>query len=1281
MTFVNRLPRLVTLIGLSMLIALLPRTVCALTTSTVQGTVYRADGKVASGTLLVSWPAFTTSANEAVAAGNKTVAIGSDGWVSLGLAPNAGATPAGTYYTAVYHLNDGSTSTEYWVVPTSTTASLASVRAQVMPAAVAMQSVSKQYVDSSVANVSAGLMQSTGGIMNGPLTLSGDPSTNLQAATKHYVDQSAATNVSKAGDVMTGPLTTPMINGKSFATGMTLQQAINAAGSNGAVEIPANYTGKDTFSNPHGVIVTDLRVDVPVNSRSVKEWGARCDGTTDDSAAMQAAFDAEWDSIAVTNKPFDLSIPNGTCIASIQYRGESFHGSSTGMSRIKGLPGRSVLESPDNADGPPARGCCFQYARVHDVTIVVDSTVDANIATAGWAAKKQGAGQGSIFANTFAGWAGQTVKGAVTAGATSIPLTTAVNLTNYRSGVAMTGWVKNSRTGEFMQYYGITNTGCPNSAPSCLLRVTRGDGTWNGGPVAAAMNDGDTIVPLNILDPTNVTDWIPAWTVGACGISIRSRDGLHGPGNQPFSHSYLNNLKFITEGGRNYGNNTCAIYLQAPPYGVHMDSLFISGVTFGIMLAPPFTNIDAQVTNASNDGSIWSKLDINSPVPYVSWIGGINTFSDSTMYSGGQPVTYDPSTCPLCTREPQMERSFTLYRVPTHAGAIQSEMNSWLITNVYDEPNQDNTTNPSYGAIGQIDGDGHSMLGDTIISSSQFPLFPYVVGANRSKLDFAAMGAGALVLQGNGNTYNGTNDGQGNPSVIDLGIGNTNLNAVPQPTKYGLKPYYPNPVRQAAANKVTHEFLAMGAVSGDWFQSLDDLFMTPDDMMGTLSNVGTLVVDPTVPITGKYLNVPSPGLYVGSSQGLDAASISIGQRAPYGKGTFYIALQASTSAATQAWSTTCQYNTTGSSTVSLTTSWQIFSWPYDNTATSGCALGNTIGAHATASPSVPQDIHIGYYMWVPQTDYLQVGTLKLATLAAQAITGPTTINNLTSGSSTTVTVNHDYNLGQWGQCWMQSTGADTGKGLCVDQYGRLVHTLLGVPWQIGTAASYLTFNPSYIISQQNLGTNGQLFSHASAGTAPLVIDSTTPVANLTLASVTQLPSLASTNLSDTALLARLASPTFTGTVTTPTLNATTGLQVNGVALASSNLSDSASLAKLSSSNVFTAQQTAPNFVGVIGSESDITFSATPTFSATVNLNYLALTGNVTSSTLAAGKNGQSITFVVCQDATGSRTFAWPANVRGGMTIGSTASKCSSQMFIYANALSKWIAVDAGIANE
>jgi hypothetical protein len=83
------------------------------TTTTVQGTVYLANGHPGSGSLQVSWPAFTTANNQAVAAGRMNVTIGADGYVSLSLAANLGATPAGLYYTAVYHLSDGTTSTEY----------------------------------------------------------------------------------------------------------------------------------------------------------------------------------------------------------------------------------------------------------------------------------------------------------------------------------------------------------------------------------------------------------------------------------------------------------------------------------------------------------------------------------------------------------------------------------------------------------------------------------------------------------------------------------------------------------------------------------------------------------------------------------------------------------------------------------------------------------------------------------------------------------------------------------------------------------------------------------------------------------------------------------------------------------------------------------------------------------------------------------------------------------------------------------------------------------------
>ncbi|HUD54248.1 MAG TPA: hypothetical protein VMR02_03400 [Terracidiphilus sp.] len=84
-----------------------------ISTTTVQGTVYMANGKPGSGTLQLSWPAFSTSNNLAVAAGSMSVLVGSDGSVSVNLTPNLGASPAGLFYTAVYHMSDGTMSTEY----------------------------------------------------------------------------------------------------------------------------------------------------------------------------------------------------------------------------------------------------------------------------------------------------------------------------------------------------------------------------------------------------------------------------------------------------------------------------------------------------------------------------------------------------------------------------------------------------------------------------------------------------------------------------------------------------------------------------------------------------------------------------------------------------------------------------------------------------------------------------------------------------------------------------------------------------------------------------------------------------------------------------------------------------------------------------------------------------------------------------------------------------------------------------------------------------------------
>jgi hypothetical protein len=348
----------------------------AVSTTTVQGTVYLANGQPGAGTLVVSWPAFTTAAGQAVAADSTTVTIATDGFVSINLAPNLGATPAGEYYTAIFYMSDGTVSTQYWVVPAAAQASLAQVQAQLMPAAQAVQTVSKSYVDQSIAELEGSLLTASGGTLTGPLYLNADPTQPMQAATKHYVDTQVATAVPLAGGNMTGALTTPAVNGVEAPTagsGQTnLQTAMNAAGTNGAMEIPPNYAGTDTFTNTNGVKVTDWRTGgAQQTERSVKEFGAVCDGATDDTSALQAALNyANAHGVALT-------IPEGTCkTRALNWRGESIGGLSKQVSALMGFPGQDVLASTPDATN------VLSYTRLHDLTIYVDQSIDVSCSPA-----------------------------------------------------------------------------------------------------------------------------------------------------------------------------------------------------------------------------------------------------------------------------------------------------------------------------------------------------------------------------------------------------------------------------------------------------------------------------------------------------------------------------------------------------------------------------------------------------------------------------------------------------------------------------------------------------------------------------------------------------------------------------------------------------------------------------------------------------------------------------------------------------------------------------------
>lgn len=77
---------------------------------------------------------------------------------------------------------------------------------------------------------------------------------------------------------------------------------------------------------------------------------------------------------------------------------------------------------------------------------------------------------------------------------------------------------------------------------------------------------------------------------------------------------------------------------------------------------------------------------------------------------------------------------------------------------------------------------------------------------------------------------------------------------------------------------------------------------------------------------------------------------------------------------------------------------------------------------------------------------------------------------------------------------------------------------------------------------------------------------------------------------------------------------------------------------------------------------------------------VTLNASVTSSTLSNAQAGQWLNVIVCQPASGGPfTFAWPSNVRGGMTIGATAGKCNAQSFVFDGTAA--FAVSSGAANQ
>jgi hypothetical protein len=189
--------------------------------TTITGIVYRADGSPASGTVVISWPSFVSADGYAVAAGNLNVTLGSEGAFTAELVPNVGVTPAGTYYVAVFQLDDGTVRTEYWAVPSTSPVTLAAILTTpgtglgnlVATQAYVNEAIAPLAVDATVVHL-AGTETITGTKQFAVPPSLPTPVGPSDGANKGYVDQ-AVQNVGSgayvpiAGGTMTGPLTLP----------------------------------------------------------------------------------------------------------------------------------------------------------------------------------------------------------------------------------------------------------------------------------------------------------------------------------------------------------------------------------------------------------------------------------------------------------------------------------------------------------------------------------------------------------------------------------------------------------------------------------------------------------------------------------------------------------------------------------------------------------------------------------------------------------------------------------------------------------------------------------------------------------------------------------------------------------------------------------------------------------------------------------------------------------------------------------------------------------------
>jgi hypothetical protein len=108
--------------------------------------------------------------------------------------------------------------------------------------------------------INVGSVTATGVVTAASVTLAANPTANLEAATKQYVDTADALKLNKAGDTMTGALivnSTIASNSTILANGNSSKIGYDTGAGGSVIQGVGSKTNAVTLNRPTGIIVTD----------------------------------------------------------------------------------------------------------------------------------------------------------------------------------------------------------------------------------------------------------------------------------------------------------------------------------------------------------------------------------------------------------------------------------------------------------------------------------------------------------------------------------------------------------------------------------------------------------------------------------------------------------------------------------------------------------------------------------------------------------------------------------------------------------------------------------------------------------------------------------------------------------------------------------------------------------------------------------------------------------------------------------------------------------------